>query len=261
MSSPNPIIFNIQKFSTHDGPGVRTTIFFKGCPLRCAWCHNPESQQFEPETMLNAAGEPETIGRPYTLDDLLTIIQADQLFYDQSGGGVTFSGGEVMSQNRTYVVELAKRCRAIGITVAVDTCGVAQAADYLALLPHVDYFLYDLKFLDDRMHRTYTGASNQLVLENLQVLQAHRAPIILRLILVAGLNDSTATAKKTIAWLQAAGITPLEISLLPYHAYGSEKYPRLHRAKPTAFQVPTAEQLAIIQTLYEKAGYVVKIGG
>lgn len=92
-----PLIFNIQKFSTHDGPGVRTTLFFKGCPLRCAWCHNPESQLFSAEQMLDSEGQSEMIGKSYSINELVKIIQADQLFYDQSGGGVTFSGGEVMS--------------------------------------------------------------------------------------------------------------------------------------------------------------------
>ncbi|HLQ41093.1 MAG TPA: 4Fe-4S cluster-binding domain-containing protein, partial [Tetragenococcus sp.] len=125
-----PVIFNIQKFSVHDGPGIRSTVFFKGCPIRCKWCHNPESQNYHAELMKNKDGVEETIGKEYPIKELVNELLKDQLFYDQSGGGVTFSGGEVMTQPQHYVVETARRLHGRGINLAIDTCGVAPEENF-----------------------------------------------------------------------------------------------------------------------------------
>ncbi|GCF94991.1 pyruvate formate lyase-activating protein [Enterococcus florum] len=256
-----PTIFNIQKFSTHDGPGIRTTIFFKGCPIRCEWCHNPESQVFAPETMLNKYGKEEVIGKEYSLRELVKKIQADQIFYDQSGGGVTFSGGEVMAQNIEYVVKLAKECHRLGISVAIDTCGVAPTENYTKVLPYVDLFLYDLKFIDSQLHYQLTGAGNELVLANLKYLSDQKAEIDLRLILLGEVNTDEATAEKILGWLDEQKIHVSEISLLPYHDFGRDKYKRLNRECTQNFVKPTDEQVESVQKVYESAGYQVTIGG
>lgn len=254
-------IFNIQKFSTHDGPGIRTTIFFKGCPIRCEWCHNPESQVFAPEIMLNKYGKEELIGKEYSIRELVKKIQADQIFYDQSGGGVTFSGGEVMAQNMDYVLPLAKECQRLGITVAIDTCGVAPTENYRQILPYADLFLYDLKFIDSHTHQLYTGANNQLVLDNLRFLSAQQAEINLRLILLDEINADEVVANRIIDWLAEEEIHVNEISLLPYHDFGRDKYERLKRICTQNFSKPADEQVAMIQKRYQDAGYRVTIGG
>ncbi|MBO1306324.1 glycyl-radical enzyme activating protein [Enterococcus sp. 669A] len=256
-----PTVFNIQKFSTHDGPGIRTTIFFKGCPIRCEWCHNPESQVFAPEIMLNKYGKEELIGKDYSIRELVKKIQADQIFYDQSGGGVTFSGGEVMAQDMDYVVELAKECQRMGISVTIDTCGVAPRENYEKILPYADLFLYDLKFIDSQFHREFTGIGNELVLENLRYLSQQKAAIDLRLILLEEINADEETAEAIIDWLDKENIHVDEISLLPYHDFGRDKYKRLNRECTQNFIKPSDEQVETIQKVYESAGYQVSIGG
>lgn len=256
-----PTIFNIQKFSTHDGPGIRTTIFFKGCPIRCAWCHNPESQKFGPEIMITKDGKEEVIGQTYSVKEVVKKIKADQIFYDQSGGGVTFSGGEVMAQNLDYIEELARECQRLGISVAIDTCGVAPTENFARILPYADLFLYDLKFIDSQLHQRYTGAGNELVLKNLQYLSDHGATIHLRLILLGEINEDTLTATAIIEWLNQQNIHVDEISLLPYHEFGRDKYQRLQRICTQNFIKPTAEQIDEVKNIYTTAGYSVKIGG
>lgn len=256
-----PYIFNIQKFSTHDGPGIRTTIFFKGCPLHCDWCHNPESQRFEPEKMLDKDQHEQIMGRQYSIDELVRIMQADQIFYDQSGGGVTFSGGEVLAQNRAYVSELARRLQEIGISVAIDTCGAVPWSQFEAVLPYSDIFLYDLKFIDSQLHERYTGAPNTLVLENLKRLSATGAAIYLRLILLEGLNTTDEMLQRLQDWLQQEGIQLQEIDLLPYHDFGRDKYAQLGRVCTQHFKRPSDDQIATIQQRLTATHANVQVGG
>ena len=256
-----PLIFNIQKFSTHDGPGVRTTIFFKGCPIKCQWCHNPESQSFKPEKMLNKEGKPELLGRTYELDELVDIVTQDEMFYDQSGGGVTLSGGEVMAQPIDYIEELTRRLAQRGISVAIDTCGVVSQKNLSRVLPYADLFLYDLKFIDSQLHQQYTGASNIKVLNNLKFLSDHHARIILRLILLRDLNDTDEILQRTLAWIDENQIRVEEVSLLPYHDFGRDKYRKLNRECTQNFEVPEEERLNRIKQAWEQRGVLVKIGG
>lgn len=256
-----PYIFNIQKFSTHDGPGIRTTIFFKGCPLHCDWCHNPESQRFEPEEMLDKDQREQMIGRQYTIDELVRIVQADQIFYDQSGGGVTFSGGEVLAQNSAYVSELARRLQEIGITVAIDTCGAVPWSQFEAVLPYSDIFLYDLKFINSQLHEQYTGAPNTLVLENLKRLNTAGAQIYLRLILLEELNTTTTMLQRLQDWLQQEKIQLQEIDLLPYHDFGRDKYAQLGRVCTQHFKRPDDEKIAAIKQVLTTTNSNVQVGG
>ncbi len=255
-----PIIFNIQKFSVHDGPGIRTTVFFKGCPIRCAWCHNPESQLYQIEEMPKKNGKMERVGQSYTLPELIKEIAKDQLFYEQSGGGVTLSGGEVMTQDMAFIEPLVKQLKRKGISVAIDTCGVAPFANYERLLPYVDLFLYDLKFIDSQLHETYTGTSNELVLANLRKLSEAQANIDLRLIMLEGINADDETAVATISWLKAENIAVSSVHLLPYHEFGKEKYLRLNR-KSQSFQAPSDERMAELKNLWSAHYQPVKIGG
>lgn len=256
-----PLIFNIQKFSTHDGPGVRSTIFFKGCPIKCQWCHNPESQSFRPEEMLNQENKPEMLGKTYEIDELINIVAQDEMFYDQSGGGVTLSGGEVLAQPIDYIETLTKRLAQRGISVAIDTCGVVSQKNLARVLPYADLFLYDLKFIDSQLHQKYTGAPNTKVLQNLKFLSDHRARIILRLILLKGLNDTDDILQRTLNWIDENQIHVEEVSLLPYHDFGRDKYRKLNRECTQNFEVPTDERLAKIKQAWEQRGIPVKIGG
>lgn len=256
-----PIIFNIQKFSTHDGPGVRTTIFFKGCPIKCQWCHNPESQNFKPEEMLNKDDKPELLGRTYEIDELVNIATKDEMFYDQSGGGVTLSGGEVMSQPIDYIEELTRRLSQRGISVAIDTCGVVPQRNLEKVLPYADLYLYDLKFIDSQQHHKYTGAYNDKVLANLKFLSDHNARIILRCILLKDLNDTDEILKRTLDWIDENNIHVEEVSLLPYHDFGRDKYRKLNRECTQNFEKPTDERLNVIKNAWQDRGVPVKIGG
>lgn len=164
-------IFDIKKFALHDGPGIRTTIFLKGCPMRCPWCHNPESQNPEPEAMtatnLPGGNRPvvqEIVGRQVTVREVMWEIRKDLLFYDESGGGVTFSGGEPLMQPK-FLTALLTASKRSGIRTALDTTGYAPWIELENILPLVDLFLYDLKFIDDSLHQKYTGVSNRLVFE------------------------------------------------------------------------------------------------
>lgn len=256
-----PYVFNIQKFSTHDGPGIRTTIFFKGCPIKCLWCHNPESQNYEAETMLTKDGKEEVVGEQYSVRELVKKVQKDQIFYDQSGGGVTLSGGEVMTQDMDYIEALVKELHRVGISVAIDTCGVAPTKNFERILPYVDLFLYDLKFISSQLHKKYTGASNTIVLKNLRFLSEHQANVNLRLIMLAQINTEKEAIDGIHFWLKENHINVSSVSLLPYHDFGQDKYRRLERPCTQNFEKPTDEQLEEIKDSFQNAGYLVKIGG
>ncbi|MHC5268716.1 glycyl-radical enzyme activating protein [Enterococcus sp. LJL98] len=255
-----PLVFNIQNFSIHDGPGIRTTVFFKGCPIRCAWCHNPESQKYRAETIVRKNGKQETVGRPYTVEELIHEIKKDKVFYEYSNGGVTLSGGEVMAQDMDYLEALVKGLKAEQISVAIDTCGVAPQASFERLLPYVDLFLYDLKMLDSHLHRQYTKQGNAQVLANLKYLSQAKATLCLRLILLEGINTSEAQVQALIDWLVEESIQIDSIHLLPYHEFGREKYRGLNRSWEK-FEAPSAERLEAIKAHYEAYHFIVKIGG
>lgn len=270
-----PYIFNIQKFSLHDGPGIRTTVFFKGCPLRCKWCHNPESQNFEPELMVDSVqlmendpkqiadhGKPAVlVGQQYAVKELINILKKDVLFYDQSGGGVTLSGGEVMAQDMEYVVALLKELKREGISVTIDTCGQAPRENFIKVLPYTDLFLYDLKMMDHKKHMEYTGVSNQQILENLTFLSEQGAGIELRLIMVEDVNMSQADICLLGQWLRDSGIRAEGITLLPYHDFGRNKYEKLSRKCTQIFAKPSELALEQVKSQLEKMGFSVRFQG
>ena len=260
MSGRAPYVFNIQHFSTHDGPGVRTTIFFKGCPLRCEWCHNPESQLFTPETMTGKDGKVERVGRQYTIDELVDDVLKDHMIYDQSGGGVTLSGGEVLAMDRDYIMELVRRLDEQEISIGIDTCGVAASRTVEEMCDYADFFLYDLKFIEDDLHKRYTGGSNHLVLKNLRILAENNARIFLRLIMLPGFNTDKDMIERTMLWLRANHIPVEQVDILPYHKYGMDKYAKLGR-KAIYFDVPSDEQMQEVKAEIEKFYDNVTIGG
>lgn len=297
-----PHIFNLQKFSVHDGPGIRTTVFFKGCPLRCLWCHNPESQNFHKELLYDSAactqcsrcvrGCPEqavtltqaavytdktkckacgactdtclacartVAGRSAGIAELLTEIEKDIVFYEQSGGGVTFSGGEPCCQPEV-LEQLARECRLRGIHVTIDTCGHVPFNTLERLLGVTDLFLYDLKHLDPDIHRQYTGQDNTLILSNLRRLAAAGANIHLRLPLIAKVNDDHTHIQAVIAFARSLHIH--QVSLLPYHNTGSSKYQRLGSVYAAEnMSPPSPERLHEIKSCFAAAAFQVGIGG
>ena len=270
------MIFDIQRNSFVDGPGIRTTVFFKGCNLRCAWCHNPESQTMRPQLMVYedrckgcgsckavcphglescdlcgkcvAAcpyGARQICGREYTVEEVLAEVKKDMLFYKTSGGGVTFSGGECMLQI-DFLEELLKKCKENGIHTAVDTAGNVPFSQFERILPHTDLFLYDIKLMDSRKHARYTGQGNEQILENLKNLIMSGANVWVRIPVIAGVNDSAEEMQTVKAFLESCG-KPKKIELLPCHTRAEYKYRAIGK-EPPPFHAPDD---ALMQKLNE----------
>ena len=216
------IVFDVKRGSVKDGPGIRTSVFFKGCPLRCVWCHNPESWLPEPEPDGAAV-----IGREVSVSELMEEILVDRIFYRTSGGGVTLTGGEPMMQF-AFLRELLTAAKAAQISTALDTCGFAPWEEYREILGLIDLFLYDFKAADSIRHRELTGVENELILENLCRLNEAGAVIFLRCPLVPGVNDSPEHLAAIAGWAERlSGVE--EVTLEPYHPLGMEKAERRGR--------------------------------
>jgi pyruvate formate lyase activating enzyme len=251
VNAPRGRIFNLQRFSLHDGPGIRTTVFFKGCPLDCAWCHNPESRSSEA-----SAGA----GREVSVAEVLAEVARDRPFYETSGGGVTFSGGEPLAQPE-FLLACLQACRNEGLSTALDTCGFAPEIHLLAAAALSDLVLYDLKALDDRVHAQATGVSNGPILENLCALAQSGARIWLRMPIVPTVNDGALDMAGAVAL--ARGLPGVErVCLLPYHAMGVDKALRLGQ-EPRFGPVPSPSQetLDALAAPFREAGLAVQIGG
>lgn len=275
-------VFDIRRFSVHDGPGIRTTVFLKGCPLRCGWCHNPEGLSAAAEVIWRAercvrcgacvaacaegalrwegdtsvldaarcslcgdcaeacyADAREVLGRSMTADAVLAIAERDRVFYEQSGGGITVSGGEPLAQP-AFLADLLDRCRARGLHTALDTCGEAAWEDLDRVRGVVDLFLYDLKLVDDVRHRRATGVSNTRILANLAALARHGHAIVLRLPLVPGVTDDDRNVGAVGALAAELGIR--HVAVLPFHALGAAKYARLGRGYLLPHAVPPPDE-------------------
>ncbi len=301
-----PQIINVQRYSIHDGEGIRTTVFFKGCPLRCAWCHNPESQQFhrqvlyDRERCLNCGsclshcnkqalmlqegslkidtelcgkgdcsfgceaaciyGARQISGEEMTVKDLLRQLLRDRNFYEESEGGVTLSGGEVMVQDLSFLLDLLKALKKEGISVNIDTCGDCDYERFEQILPYVDTFLYDMKAFSEDLHKQYTGRSNQRILKNLKELSQSGAKINLRIPLIPEVNGNAEEMERMIAFAKE-NLRLSKINLLPYHRAGSDKWERLGW-QTELFSPPSSEEMEQWKQLWDKAGLApVRIGG
>ena len=267
-------IFDIERNSYVDGPGIRTTVFFKGCNLRCAWCHNPEGQSPKPQMMFyknkctgcgkckekcpNALEKcelcgkctiycphdaREICGKEYTVDEVMREILKDKVFYENSGGGVTFSGGECMLQI-DFLEEILKVCKENGIHTAVDTAGHVPYEYFERILPYTNLFLYDVKCYDSEKHRQYTGVGNELILENLERLLTTGKSVWVRIPIIPTVNDTVEEIQRIKAYISSCG-KPEKIELLPYHAMGEHKFEALGKAVQR-FNAPSAETIKII---------------
>ncbi len=215
----NGIVFDIPEFAVHDGPGIRTTVFLKGCPLACQWCHNPESQSPRPQKICSPAGE-RMAGTVYTSADLAKILKRQADILRKAEGGVTFSGGEPLMQ-AAFVAEVIDQLE--GLHVVLDTSGYGSPAAFRRLLSMVGLVYYDLKLIDDASHRRYTGKSNRPILRNLQILGTSRVPFVARVPLVPGVTDTDANLA---AIAQAVSGMPglVRVDLLPYNRSAGAKY-------------------------------------
>ena len=203
------------------------------------------------------------VGRDYTVDELVKICLQDLMFYEESGGGVTLSGGEVMAMDSAYVKELVRKLHREGVNVAIDTCGQAPYSNYEAIIPYVDTWLYDIKVMDDEKHREYMGIGNALILDNLKRLAAAGARIYIRIPVVKEVNGDAEQMSAIIGFLKENDIRPLQVNLLPYHNTGSHKYGKLGMDYPGAgLTAPDDEEMQSFVRLWKDAGYgSVKIGG
>ncbi|WP_372679125.1 glycyl-radical enzyme activating protein [Desulfosarcina sp.] len=256
-------LFRIKRYALHDGPGIRTTVFFKGCPLSCRWCHNPEGLDPRPQTMSRrtSSGEiRETVGAVIGVNDLIKEIEKDVLFYDESGGGVTFSGGEPLAQPE-FLEAMLVACNHLEIHAALDTSGYAPSAVLDPILPRLQLVLFDLKIMDEKQHRRYTGASNRTVLDNLKRIDDHRTPVRIRVPLIPGITDGDDNIAEIVRF--AGSLKTLQgVDLLPFHRIGIEKYRRLGMKDNTAgISPPSPERVAAIQRSFESAGLIASIGG
>ncbi len=298
------IIFDIKRYAIHDGPGIRTTVFLKGCPLQCQWCQNPEGIESRPEILLRSrrcaedcdACVPacpqgaiskkgryvefetekcdfcrkcedvcvydalEVVGREVTVHEALEEIERDRVFFEESGGGITFSGGEPLMQLdfvQAILAEIKKR----NIHTTLDTSGYVNFKDLERISDHVDLFLYDIKIMDEKKHKKYTGVSNAIILENLHKLSKRGTPVTVRIPLISGINDDEQNVEFFAEYMQTL-INIKHISLLPYHSGGCEKYRNLRKEEPLkTFQPPTEERIDEIKQILAESGFSVQTGG
>jgi len=246
-------IFDIKKFAIHDGPGIRTTVFLTGCPMDCWWCHNPEARN-------GTEGKLAEKTRTVSVTEVVEQIEKDRIFYDQSGGGVTFSGGEPMAQP-DFLYSLLKACREYGFHTVVDTCGYAPTEDFDRIFDLTDLFLFDVKVMDSDSHTKYTGVSNELVLKNLRRLVKKGPKVQIRIPLIPGITDTEENLESVISFLaDLPGING--ISLLPYNRFGEDKRRRF-KLDDRLGSLATQSRVDVetFAARFSSRGYDVKIGG
>ncbi len=259
MSDIKGRIFNIQRFSIHDGPGIRTIVFFKGCVMRCAWCCNPESQSFEIQKMLEG-GKEKTVGRDVTVSEIMPEILSDMPYYRRSGGGVTLSGGEVLCQ-ADFAAELLRECKECGLHTAIESAASLPYENIEKLLPYLDLYLMDIKHMCGVKHKEFTGRDNTLILENARLVSESGAELIIRTPVIPTFND-TAEEIRAIARFAKSLPGVREHHLLPYHRLGTPKYEGLGRSYSLeGIETPTRERMEYLASVVESVGLKAQIGG
>jgi pyruvate formate lyase activating enzyme len=298
-------IFNIQHYSIHDGPGIRTTVFLMGCPLRCGWCQNPESQSFQPVVFVNAekctgcgqcveacpAGAIQVIegksktnrkqchgmgkcadicpnearsimGREVRAGEVFKEVNADALFYQNSGGGITLSGGDPVAQP-DFAISILKLCRDAGFHTAIDTCGFAKWDILKTILDYADLVLYDIKHMDPARHKQYTAVSNKLILDNAKRIRMElNLPMIARLPIIPGYNDSLENLNSAARFIAHELGNEVKVHLLPYHRLGETKYERMEKPGGCVrIEPPSDDGMEELKKMFESFGLTVTIGG
>ncbi len=298
------LIFDIKRYAINDGPGIRMTVFLKGCPLQCQWCHNPESISPKTEKMYSAdkcigcktcveacpqkactltpdgiVTDPdlcktcgicaevcptkatEMSGKLQTVQGIVDIIEKERIFFDQSGGGVTFSGGEPLMYAK-FLIELLDACRAIGIHCTVDTSGQTKTETLLEVAKHTDHFLYDLKLMNNERHKKWTGVGNKKILENLNTLAETDASINIRIPLIKNVNGDFENIEQTAEFVAALPGEKRQVNILAYHNIAGRKYQRLGKLfDPGEMAEPTKEAQERIIAKFEAFGLKAMIGG
>ena len=252
-------IFDVQPFSIHDGPGIRTTVFFKGCPLRCLWCQNPESQMATRELLPGPAGTARVIGRRTTAGEVLDEVAKDAIFYARSGGGVTLSGGEPLAQP-AFAQAILQLCREAGFHTALDTAGHGRWSAARGVFERCDLILYDLKHLDPARHRALTGVGNEQILANLRHARDLGLDVWVRIPVIPGLNDDAPSLAATGELVVRELGTGTRVFLLPYHGLGEGKYEALG-CTPPRIEPPTESQMSAARELMEALGLTAQVGG
>jgi pyruvate formate lyase activating enzyme len=263
------LIFSVKRYSIHDGPGIRVTFFMKGCPLSCVWCHNPEGISTVQESIISTKriGEmefrsKEEVGKYYTVNDVLEILEKEKVFINESKGGVTFSGGEPMIQVE-FLLEALEACKKEGYHTAIDTSGFSSAENYKSIIPFTDLFLFDIKHLDEVSHIKSTGVSNTGILDNYRLLLNSGRDLMIRFPVIPGFNDDSAHLKNLRNLIDSTKTSSLKrINLLPFHKIGSSKYKRFNIPyRMDGAEPPSAEKMKIMKEYFMETGIKVKIGG
>lgn len=252
-------IFDIQRFSTHDGPGVRTIVFLKGCPLRCRWCCNPESQSYEIQQM-NQKGVMKTVGRDVTVAEILEEVLRDRPYYRRSGGGLTLSGGESLWQP-DFAIALLEAAHQNGINTALETTGFADSEVIERFIPHLDLFLMDIKHINSSKHEQFTSRPNEKILENAKLIAQKAKKLIIRVPVIPGFNDTVAEIADIAAFTSSLPNVN-EIHLLPYHRMGMDKYEGLGREYLMGdVPSPTNEKMQELIEVCRSYGLTAVLGG
>lgn len=261
------VVFDIRRYSVHDGPGIRTTVFLKGCPLECAWCHNPEGIKKEKAEItrkrsLNGKlhSYTEVVGKTMSTKEVFGLIEKDRIFYEESRGGVTFSGGEPLMQHR-FLAELIAMCRVAGIHTAIDTSGQATAEAF-TVVKEADLLLYDLKCAGTGKHKEWTGRGNEIIIKNLNSLSRSGPLLVIRIPLVPGFNTGHAEMAAIKDLLAPMKHRILRIDILPYHKLGQQKY--MEHGMTRRMKIddsPSEDEISVAVRVFESEGYAVKQGG
>ncbi len=295
INNHRALVTNIQGYSIHDGPGIRTAVFLKGCGLECQWCSNPECISPHPEVgfikaLCTKCGKCEEVcpdgalvykagklprieqercsgcgacssvcsykaivlyGEQMSVDEVFDAINRDKMFYEASGGGVTVSGGEALLQPQ-FVYDLFEKCRRAGIHTCVETSGYAAESALRQVLPYTDYVLYDLKHLNSKKHRQYTGKPNSLILSNAKIVAASGVKMLFRMPLIPGINDDMQNIKETAEFLHGLGNNTLRIELMPYHRLGKGKYESLDKEyRLSGVLSPEPDEVESVKKVFE----------
>lgn len=295
-------VFDIQRFSVHDGPGIRTLVFFKGCPLRCKWCSNPESQSFTPQLFVvkdncircgqcvkvcpsSAISHDDELsvdrdkccecghcsevcypgaltmtGREWTVDELISVLEKDEIHYRKSKGGITLSGGEPLAQPE-FARDLLKACKARGWHTAIETSGITTEDVWDLLLPYLDMVLLDIKHMNSEKHKSFIGDGNDSILRSAsKIASTKEVEMIIRVPVILGFNSDTSEIAEIANFTKELGVEKLH--LLPYHPYGQKKYEQLGmKVTDLAFEIPDRNIMQQLKKVVDDFEIVCQIGG